>query len=383
MISRRSVVAGIGMGAALPLLATRAAAAEAPIIVPIAVDDRVLVACGINGSDPYFFMIDTGGTMSLIDNDLARDLKLTVVASERLRGIGGDENSALYRAHTLSIGGQLHLSDVVFNGRDGHGLGRDVRGTLAAGAVTGYDSVLDFDAGEWRIYPHGFDSIPGFTAVDSTISHESRGAARMIVTVIIDDQPFRCLLDTGAPGEIILFPEAARRTRYWNDSGINYAPLRGSGIGGQDAIGRLVRAERAVIGPVTFDRPLVRLEGGQRGQRSSDGIIGLPLIRQFNLATDVRRRRVLIQPNHVAPRRARAPTSGLWVDRHGERLIVADVGKGSPAAQAGIVPGDVVVDTTLARLIRALARPPGASVALKIDHQGQRRDVTLVLADYV
>jgi len=383
MLKRRDVLAGAGALAVMPWLAGRALAAEAPVVVPIALGARVIVACGINGAGPYFFMIDTGGTMSLIEDALARELKLPTIANQRIKGVGGGAAAAVYRARELAIGGTLRLPDVVFNGTEGGGFGKDIRGTLAAGTVTGYDSVLDFDAGEWRVYPHGFGELAGFTPVDSTIAQKGHGAARIVATVAIDGQAFRCLVDTGSPGEIVLYPEAARRTRFWNDATVNYAPMRGHGIGGQTAIGRMVRAGSAAIGPLAFDRPLVRLEGGARGQRDADGVIGLGLIRQMNLATDVRRRRLMVQRNHVAPPTGLASTSGLWVDRKGDRLVVAGVGHGSPAAAAGIVPGDLVIDTTFAALIRALGSGAGAQVAMTIEHDGKPRRVTMTLADYL
>lgn len=384
MLKRRDVLGGIGAATVMPWLARPAFAADdAPAIVPIVLDERVICACGINGTGPYFFMIDTGATTSLIDEPLARQLKLQTIASQRFSGIGGEANLAVYRAHMLSIGGAITLPDVVLDGTDGRGLGKDVRGTLAAGALTGYDSVLDFDAGEWRIYRRGFGDLPGFTAVESTIAHQGRSAARIIATVDVDGQPFRCLVDTGAPGGIILYPEAARRTRFWNDATVNYAPIRGKGIGGQTAVSRLVRANRATIGPVAFERPLVRLDGGARGQRDTDGIIGLGLIRHVNLATDVRRGRLLVQRNQLAPSEAKAPTSGMWIDRDGDTLVVADVGHGSPAAAAGIVAGDRIVDTDFATLVRALGSNAGAQVAMTIEHGGQKRRVTIVLADYL
>lgn len=383
MLKRRDVLAGAGGLAVMPWLAGRVAAADAPVIVPMALDGRVIVACGINGAGPYFFMIDTGGTMSLIDDALARELKLQTIASQRLSGVGGAANAAVYRARDLVIGGTLRLPDVVFDGTEGSGFGKDVRGTLAAGAVTGYDSVLDFDAGEWRVYPHGFGALAGFMPVDSTIERKGHGAARIIATVAIDGQAFRCLVDTGAPGEIILYPEAARRTRYWDNPAVNYAPMRGRGIGGETAVERMVRARQASFGPIAFERPLVQLEGGARGRRDADGVIGLGLIRQMNLATDVRQRRLLVQRNRVAAPTGLASTSGMWVDRKGDRLVVADVGHGSPAAAAGIVPGDVVINTTFATLIRALGSGPGAQVTMTIEHDGTPRRVTIVLADYL
>jgi serine protease Do len=386
MITRRMAVAGIGAAALAPLWAARAAAADdAPAVVPIAVQgSRVLVAIGIDGQGPFFFLIDTGGTVSLIDTALARQLQLPIVARTVLSGAGGKQSAAIYKASEVLIGAVVRERDLAFNGVEGFGFGKDIRGTLAAGALTAYDSVLDFDHGEWRIYPHGLPDLPGFTAIDSSIGHPARsGSAYAYATAAIDGQSYRFLLDTAAPAAVRLYPEAVRRSGLWDDPERPYAPVRRGGIGGAGPVDRLVRARMLNLGGIAFDAPLVLLDGGARGQRVADGVIGFEILRQLNIATDVRRRRLLVERNHQLPPPPVYPLAGIWIDQKGDALVAADVGRGSPAAAAGIAPGDRIVGQTLASVVHQLGGPPGSSVPLTIEHDGARRNVTLMLRRYL
>jgi len=65
MISRRNLLAGLGVAAAWP---GAAIGAERRVLrASIALEEnRVLVAVGMVGKGPYIFMIDTGGVVSLI-----------------------------------------------------------------------------------------------------------------------------------------------------------------------------------------------------------------------------------------------------------------------------------------------------------------------------
>ena len=384
MISRRSALLGMGAGLVAPWIAGRAVAADGPLVVPIAIQGpRILVAVGIDGQGPFFFLIDTGGTLSLIDNALARQLKLPVVSGHLIRGGNGKStSSALYRAREVSIGNVVRDGNLAFNGVDGFGFGEDIRGTLAAGALTAYDSVLDLDRGEWRIYRNGLPDLPGFTPIESDVGHPTRhGSAYMYATASLDGQSYRFLLDTGAPAGVRLYPEAVRRSSLWGKG--SYAPVRSSGVGGRGAIDRIVRAGALNLGGIAFDRPLVHLDGGGRGQRVADGVIGFAVLRQLNIATDVRHGRLLIERNRLKPPPERASTSGLWIDQRGDTLVVADVGRGSPAAAAGIVPGDIIAGHRLGEVVHALGSGAGATVGLTIEHDGTPRRVSIALADYL
>ena len=53
------------------------------------VDGRVVMPITIGGKGPYLFLIDTGRATSMIEDELARELKLQVTGTVSARGIGG------------------------------------------------------------------------------------------------------------------------------------------------------------------------------------------------------------------------------------------------------------------------------------------------------
>jgi serine protease Do len=187
-------------------------------------------------------------------------------------------------------------------------LGRDAAGAFAAGLFTGADSALDFGRGEWRLYPDGRGTRDGYRELPSTIQHVGgdNGSAYVMVDAVLDGVSYRFLLDTGMPGQIMLWSTATRRSGLWNDAG-PYAPTRSSGIAGRGERGRLVRAASLRIGDFAFERPLVFLNdpGGYQRARTVDGMIGLNYLELLNLSTDVRRGKLWAQPSGRSQRPSR------------------------------------------------------------------------------
>jgi serine protease Do len=385
MISRRDLLAGMAVAAALPVEALRA---EGRILTsPIAIEgDRVLIAVGLNGQGPYIFMIDTGGVVSLVRDDLARQLKLPIIGHAGLAGAGGRDIYLTYKVRDLVIGGSIRQPNVAFVGAGDLDYGRDVLGTLAAGMLTASDSDLDFDKGELRLYPDGRGERAGFTRLASSIRRlgsSGEGSAYLFADVVLDGQRFEFMLDTGAPRPLTLFSNAARRMRYWDDKR-PFVPMRPKGIGGQGALGRIIRAGSFELGGLQLDKPQVVLDGPGSGRNAlGDGIVGLPLIRRFNLSVDVHARSLWVQRSNQPETAMRYGLSGIWIDQRGDDLVVEAVGTGSPGAAAGVRPGDRITGEKFGSLIDKLSGRPGSEVSLSIERGGAKEQVVLHLAPYL
>ena len=350
----------------------------------IAVDsNRVLIAVGMNGKGPYIFMIDTGQYVSMIRPDLAKQLQLPVQGYEGTSGIGGKSRPfALYLARDFVIGGGILQSAVVLEDSFEFGYGQDIYGALAAGILTANDTDLDFDAGELRIYPDGRGDRPGYVAIDSEIpraEREGRGSRKIMATVLVEGRPLRCVLDTGSPNTLTLNQSVARRIGLLDDR--PYAPTRTRGIGGTGPAERIVRVGAVEMGGVRAARPLVSLLGNDIGI-DSDGIVGLSLIRRLNLSIDTRGRKLWVKPSGQSAPPERYGLSGLWIEREGSRITVAAVGTGSPAAKAGIAPGDHVAGEWNA-VLRAITGRAGSVANLTVEHGGTSRSVALTLTPYL
>lgn len=347
---------------------------------------RVIMQLLIDGQGPYPFMLDTGGFLSLIDDDLARALKLQMRGSTGGSGVGGSTVMPLYLANEVVFGGAARQRGVAFAGLS-HGFSGGVRGALAAGFLTAIDSDLDFDTGEWRSYPDGRPERTGYVRIGSAMDDSRSGRAgsrHLYGDATVNGRSFRFLLDTGAPGGVSV-DQAAAKALGLLDAMRPYAPMKLSGIGGQTGIARLVRADSVTFGDHRLDRPLVmiRAAGDNRGTGVS-GIIGLNTLRQFNLSTDVRAKALWVRwrgADSALPERY--GMSGLWIERDGAGVEIAAVGTGSPAADAGLRVGDRILDDAFETVLRKIGGRPGAQVSLRIDRAGAAQTVTFALKPYL
>lgn len=386
MISRRGLIKGMAASALLPGAALRA---EARVITtPIAVEEnRIWVAATIGGSRPLQFILDTGAVVSLIQERLARELGMRERGHFRLLGAVGPENFVLYVGRDVAFSSGAVQRSVVFGAMAPDlVLGRDAAGLFAAGLLTEADSDLDFGRGEWRLYPDGRGSREGYRKLPSSIQHISgsgSGSPYIFVDAFLDGNSYRFLLDTGMPGQVRLWPNAVRRSGLWNDTS-PYAPVRAFGIGGAGARGRMVRGRTLRIGDFAFERPLVTLnEPSSRRESFADGIIGLSYLELLNLSTDIRRRRLWAQPSGRPQRPERYRLSGLWVDPRGDVLEVSDVGRSSPAADAGLQRGDEILGLSLQEFVRRADGRAGDSFELRYRRGGETRTTRLTPREFL
>ncbi len=385
--SRRVVVAGLS---ALGFVPAGARAASIPIEAKFMVEDRRLwVAATVNGNEPLMFIVDTGAAGNFLRPELAKKYNLPVIDAGMVGGVGGrTANTGVVEAREVAIGGVMRQKRALFSTYDfGRGLPDDAAGLFAAGLFTELDTDLDFAGGTWRIWPKGRDGAPKGVKLDDsaiTLLGGRRGSERMYVTAMIDGKPYRLLVDTGAPGALLLFPRASARSGLFE--GRNFAPQATRGFGGAASrLSRKVRAERLQLGPLALKRPFVTLmDPAQTTPFDVDGVLGLPLISLFDISTQAQPGRLWLARNTLKPTADPYGRGGLWFARKGSDTVVAAVGKGSPAEKAGVVAGDVVVTpATLAETIKLVEGEAGREIALSIRRDGIVSERKFVLADYL
>jgi hypothetical protein len=385
MISRRALLAAL---AALPMLGRGALAAPAGRVGGARIllrDNRLWIQVRFGTRGPFAFIIDTGAAINLIRADVARRLGLPELRPVHLAGVGGLQQFMLREARDVTLG-TTNVGTVRFGAYDGEALPihREAAGALSASMLTVADTDLDFDAGEWRIYPDDRGDRAGFTRLESSIrqSASAPGATPILVDVELDGRPYRLQLDTGAPIGIALWPGATRRSGLWNER-TPFSPARRRGIGGVGAPTRLVRAGALRLGDMTFERPLVSLTDPDTRDHAQDGLLGLPLIGLMNLSTDLSAGRLWARRNARPPEPERYGLAGLWVEEGQGGLVVTQLSPQSPAAEAGLAVGDVIVGMPLAGFVRRLAGAPGDRVSFDYRRGAQARTARLTLRAFL
>ena len=385
MPTRRFVLSSLAASALSPRIAS--AQRPSPVVVPFRIENgRVLFDIRLNGGPPLPFLLDTGGIVSLIRRDVAREARLTRIGSLRLGtvgGYGGLDPRDGYEASEIIIGGVARRSQVQFAGVDPQQISLGASGSLDGEVLTTYDSLLSFGDLRWTIFTDGLPDRTGFVRVRSQIRQPAkRGSPFLYVDAQLDGHPLRLLVDTGAPRSIILQSDAARRTglmaedRPWTPWRVRPGTVAG-------AIGRETRATDFTIAGQSFARPVVSLRSNAPVPDLADGLLGLGIIQRMDWIVDRKAADLSIKPNGREPPRQPYNHSGLLLDAAADGSIVAEVGFGSPAARAGIVPGDRIVGRSTQELEQATAGPIGKAVALDVARGGKVSRLTIVLEDFL
>jgi serine protease Do len=340
------------------------------------IDIRVAMNVTIGGQGPLLVALDTGGQLSLIDRDVADRLKLPGAGGLNLSIGGRLDRYGLRLARDVVFGGQFRQAEAVFAETEHVRFGEGVVASLAAGTLASFDSELDFNAMQLRVYPDGGPARSGWAASKGALEPARVAGLSPLLKadVRLGDRTVRAIVDTGAPRGVIVTDRLFKQLA----TGPNWSPAFKRG----NRVERTARLSGALaIGGLVIDRPVVASK--DIGAFGSEAIIGLAVLEQLNLATDVRRNILYMKPNGRPAPAPRYNMSGLWIDRDGQRITAGAVGQGSPAESAGIKAGDELGGMPFAAMIAALNGPAGAAVALEVGPASARRQVQLTLADYL
>ena len=368
----------------------------APTIVPMTIaNNHVYVDVVLDGKGPYHFALDSGAPYGLLDRAVATELGLDVKPRGPIGGVG--DRSAPAGDATLgsvSIGGR-ELTDRRF-------IVTPLRETVGAAEGRSLDGVIGSDLFEHVVTT--IDYARGVVVLDDDFTSAMRGGAHAVplsfhgglpqVACRLERAPGRCTIDTGSRlGATILAPFVARNQELVpaHPSAIG---VDGFGVGGA-AYGRLARLHELAFGGFIL-RDLVSDYSTQHEGAFADPTtaanLGGAILRRFTITFDYRGQRLALRPNAAFSLPDRIDRSGLFLIGTGAGTIaVIDVRPGSPAAEAGIRAGDLVIaaDGTaiaasdLSALRDALAQPDRARTTLRTQRAGDAREAELRLRDLI
>jgi hypothetical protein len=355
----------------------RASAALPPYSIPITLTEtRVLVDCMIGANGPYSFVFDTGGTIGLIELKLAQQLKLKQLGSSILSLKQGRKTYPIYIVPDLTFGNQVRQPISTIAGVETVNFREGAVGSIAAGALTAADCELDFDAKEWRIYRDGSPNRSGWTQFQKGIFHfgNKNGSAFIAAEAALNGHSFRFGLDTGMPSTMRIYRKTAEKTGLWDAP--RWSPTA------PDGKGRMVRAELNLAGE-TFRAVIVTIIDNPEWGAFPNGIIGLPILSRFNIATVAKDELLLLKRNRIEASPERYNRAGMWINRVGADARIGVVGPGSPADKAGFKAGDLLIGVQFGKLIEEMFGPAGHEIALTVNQFGTNRDIKLSLEDYL
>jgi PDZ domain len=350
------------------------------------VRNLIFLPVRVNGSRTFLFALDSSALTSSIDPQRAARLDV------KLQTTGADSSSASAHDVLLELPGlQIPMTSLPElsqqklaeqTGQPSLGvLGKDffdrvvIAVDYARQTVQLYDPSVFTYAGTGKTFPLSFaGDVPLLRAKAEISGHK---------TVDAD-----FVLDTGLDAAIVFyraFTDSERISAAHFKTEPAYYPEIDDGA--KILLGRLKGFQ---IGPYAIETPVAAFsqsDSGATADKKVAGAIGANFLRRFTVIFDFPHQRVILEPNLQFNHSLDEDMSGLSVIAQGANLktfAIVRVQPGTPAADAGIQPGDVIAaiddeaaaDLTLSA-VRDLFRQIGHEYKLLIDRKGQSLTVSI------
>lgn len=250
----------------------------------------------INGRGPYRLIVDTGGSILLsLDEAVAEEIGLKVIASSSVRGIGGRQTAGQALVETLQLGPITCRRVVTRTFGVRQAIAHAADGILGTGIFGEARLTLDLQSGQLRVAPSSERPAAG-TAAELRLV----GDAKPMVLLELDGAPAVALLDSGADA-IAVSPSRLRRLFPDQDIQTVSGPILGIGAGRRPTLSLTPGVDFTLagrkfenyggLGIDVLDTLLSPLLGLQ-----TDLLIGMPIMRQMKTLTiDFPRTRMWIE----------------------------------------------------------------------------------------
>jgi hypothetical protein len=356
------------------------------------VGNRILITVAVDSSGPLTYIFDTGVSGTMMNARTARSLGIQGKDTVQRRGFTGPFRVVRSAGHTVRVG-SLRLDDITLGiadlGQIERAEGRRVDGIIGGHLLSRYAVRIDLDSARLEF----LDNQRFTYDLDrSRSAAELRGADMLVGAAVTLEDGSRVtgpvFLDTGSPGTITFNAWFAGR----NDLLSRVPSLcerSAAGAGGERWPVRAVMLRGLALGDLQWGSipgdAVVPRPGVTSASRTM-GILGMEILRRFNVFIDVGHRRVFLEPNGLRNEPLGSDCSGLSLETDSafEKVLIREVHDGSPACEAGLEPGDEIVqfngrrasELTLEGLRRVL-RDEWTELELVVSRRGETRTFRL------
>lgn len=356
--------------------------------------DLILIQVSVNGTEGMHFLLDTGASVSVINESMVDELGLEQKGRlVEVIGAAGRAEASFTKVESIAMPG-LELVNQQLLAVDLDPflpyVGRRVDGILGFDFISRFVVKIDYEKRTLSAYrPSTFERNDSGIVLPLDLL----GNLPVIGGLVEDEHEGRFLLDTGASAALVLhreFIEEHQLLRGRRDRREVYS----GGVGG---VVRQISAhlDAFSVGPFRFtDLPtlfsLERPGSGRERRPRLSGKIGATLLNHFTICLDYSRSEVVLEPNRFIDEPVRVDRSGMQLVLSDGEVVVAGVARSSPARREGIkvldrllmFDGRPATELGLPHIREVLRGPAGTRVRLFFDRRGKERKVTLKLKDY-
>lgn len=373
------------------------AGGAASTVIPFElINNHIFVDVFVDGKGPIRMIFDTGGS-NVVTPAVAERLGLQTEGRFQARGVGEKtEDIGLTRVRELRLGRpgeEVTLRDqslFVLALEDMDKVeGVDVGGIVGFELFKRLAVRIDYAGRRLTLtHPDAFTPPAAAKASKIPFTFDERTPQ---VEGKIDGIPGRFTVDTGSRTSLDLNGPFARTHGLKERYGARVEAATGWGLGGPSR-SAVAKAGLLELGGVRVESPVVHLSLQEKGALSDPylaGNVGGGILKRFTVTFDYGHQVMYLEPNGQAA--DGYDRAGLWINQDGDGYAVVDVVAGSPAAEAGLKPGDTILvldggaakELPVSEARARLRKAPGTRVRLTVRSGGASREVTMVLRELI
>jgi len=345
--------------------------------------NKIYLKVQVNDSGPWPFVLDMGSNHSLLDLDVARELKLAVTGIRKADHGAGEVPSEVGQVEvkTLSLPGlsyrvgemvAMPLTRIV-----GPAEGRAMCGTLGFDLFQQVVVEVDYRRQQFTFHDAAkFDYRGKGITVPVTLEGGHAFVSAEVETMDNKRVSGQFLVDTGARMALVLNTPVVNERDLLKTEPPPMRATVGRGVGGP-LMHHVCRVRTLRFADVTIEQPVATMSQERTGVFASGdfaGLIGAEVLRRHHLFIDYPRKRLIFEQQDGQPEPYEFDMSGLFISTEGaeyKTVVVESVTVGSPADGAGVKVGDrleavngkPIADYSLDAL-RQQWKQPGAEVRL-------------------
>ncbi|HEY0404846.1 MAG TPA: retropepsin-like aspartic protease, partial [Pyrinomonadaceae bacterium] len=293
------------------------------------VENNILLQCRVNNSQPIWFIFDTGASVNVINEKLAKNLGLMSRGVVNPSGGGGTVSGTFSEGATISLPGveafKQRFFAIPLDALPTY-FGRDVEGIIGADFIRNFVIEIDFADNTLTLHDPKTYNLSGER--DTILLENRNGTPYVKVEFSLDGQDTitdQFELDSGSIRILQLNKPFADRHKVLTilPKAKAVEGVGGAGIGGKTKfVEARIRSLR--LGRYTLPSPVISVSQDTEGFGAGNeaGAIGTELLRRFKVTLDYQSQRMKLSPNVHFDEPFEVDMSGLELTAKANELSV-------------------------------------------------------------